>query len=103
MIRTNIFALPIFVLALCDITSSYSGYDGVVRVWNIPNRTHQFLQQTCIFNCGEGVTGEHLDGQLLDNLCWNNSGKLLAASMDNMVNIWGIGGKQVFIVLLSLY
>ena len=50
------------------------------------------MQQTCIFNSGEGVTGEHLDGQLLDNLCWNSSGKLLAGSMDNMVNIWAIGG-----------
>ena len=39
------------------------------------------------------MSGEDLDGQLLDNICWNSSGKLLAGSMDNMVNIWGIGGR----------
>ena len=40
------------------------------------------------------MSGEDLDGQLLDNICWNSSGKLLAGSMDNMVNIWGVGGKS---------
>ena len=70
----------------------FSGYDGVVRVWNLPNRTHQFLQQTCVFNRGDDMSGEDLDGQLLDNICWNSSGKLLAGSMDNLVNIWGVGG-----------
>ncbi len=24
--------------------------DSTVRVWSVPNRTHQFLQQTCVFN-----------------------------------------------------
>lgn len=69
-----------------------SGYDGVVRVWHIPNKTHQFLHQTCIFNKSEDVTGEHLDGQLLDKLCWNSTGKYLAGCMDNMINIWSLGG-----------
>ena len=77
-----------------------SGYDGVVRVWNLPNRTHQFLQQTCIFNRGEDMSGEDLDGQLLDNICWNSSGKLLAGSMDNMVNIWGVGGEKITLISL---
>ena len=27
-----------------------SGQDNTVRVWSVPNRTHQFLQQTCVFN-----------------------------------------------------
>ncbi|XP_052792636.1 probable E3 ubiquitin-protein ligase HERC1 isoform X1 [Mya arenaria] len=71
-----------------------SGCDGVVRVWSVLNKTGQGLQQTCIFNCGEGVAGESTDGQVLDNLAWNSSGKLLACSMDNMVNIWATGGGR---------
>ena len=47
------------------------------------------------------MSGEDLDGQLLDNICWNSSGKLLAGSMDNMVNIWGIGGKSLITKLAS--
>ncbi|KAK3583560.1 hypothetical protein CHS0354_026149 [Potamilus streckersoni] len=71
-----------------------SGYDGAVRVWNLPNKTHQFLQQTCIFNRGEDQSGEDLDGHLLDNICWSENGKLLAGSMDNKVNIWTVGGGK---------
>ncbi|KAJ8304108.1 hypothetical protein KUTeg_017691 [Tegillarca granosa] len=71
-----------------------SGYDGTVRVWNLPNKTHQFLQQTFIFNRGEDETGEDLDGHLLDNICWSSTGKLVAGSMDNLVNIWIIGGGK---------
>lgn len=70
-----------------------SGYDGTVRVWNLPNKTHQFLQQTFIFNRGEDESGEDLDGHLLDNVCWSSTGKLVAGSMDNLINIWTIGGE----------
>ncbi|KAL4227435.1 putative E3 ubiquitin-protein ligase herc1 [Mactra antiquata] len=78
-----------------------SGYDGVVRIWNMSH--HPVIQQTCIFNGGEGINGEHLDGQLLNNLCWNSNGKLLAGSMDNMINIWTIGGSQGHLDIQSHY
>lgn len=70
-----------------------SGYDGTLRVWSLPNKTHQFLQQTCVFNRGENVSGEDLDGHLLDNVCWNANGRMLAGSMDNLVNVWSTGGN----------
>lgn len=70
-----------------------SGYDGTVRVWSLPNKTHQFLQQTCIFNRGEDSNVEDLDGSQLNNVCWSSTGKLLAGSMDHQLNIWLIGGQ----------
>jgi WD40 repeat protein len=73
-----------------------SGHDGTVRVWNMPNKTHAFLQQTCIFYRGEDLLTEDLDGCHLSNLCWNSSGRLLAASLDFMVNIWAIGGQYTY-------
>ncbi|XP_076465936.1 putative E3 ubiquitin-protein ligase HERC1 isoform X3 [Babylonia areolata] len=69
-----------------------SGHDGTVRVWSLPNKTHAFLQQTCVFHRGEDMRAEELDGCHLSNLCWNSSGRLLAASHEFMVNIWAIGG-----------
>ncbi|KAK3097022.1 hypothetical protein FSP39_005665 [Pinctada imbricata] len=73
----------------------YSGYDGTVRVWSLPNTTHQFLQQTFIFTRGEDdVSGEELDGAQLENVCWSSTGKFLAGSMDNVVNIWTCGGGR---------
>ncbi|KAK7116135.1 hypothetical protein V1264_001871 [Littorina saxatilis] len=69
-----------------------SGHDGTVRIWNLPNKTHAFLQQTCIFHRGEEVRGEGHDGYHLSHLCWNSNGRLLAASHEDMVNIWAVGG-----------
>ncbi|XP_050402259.2 probable E3 ubiquitin-protein ligase HERC1 [Patella vulgata] len=70
------------------------GYDGTVRIWNIPNKTHQFLQQTCVFNRGDDQETVDLDSCPLANVCWNSTGKLLAASLDNMINIWIVGGSK---------
>ncbi|XP_021370838.1 probable E3 ubiquitin-protein ligase HERC1 isoform X1 [Mizuhopecten yessoensis] len=84
-------------LAMCQWSQkksmlATSGYDGTLRVWSLPNKTHQFLQQTCVFNRGEDLLGEDLDGHLLDNICWSANGRLLAGSMDNLVNVWSTGG-----------
>ena len=65
-----------------------------VRFWSLPNRIHQFLQHTCIFNRGEDISGEDLDGHLLGNVCWSSTGKLFAGSMDSLVNIWTTGGRK---------
>ncbi|ESP05641.1 hypothetical protein LOTGIDRAFT_181433 [Lottia gigantea] len=69
------------------------GYDGTVRIWNMISKS-QLLQQTCVFNRDEGQTAEDLDGIPLNNICWNSTGKLLAASSDNMINIWATGGSK---------
>ncbi|KAL8615069.1 hypothetical protein ACOMHN_013603 [Nucella lapillus] len=71
-----------------------SGHDGTVRVWSLPNKTHAFLQQTCVFHRGEEMRVEELDGCHLTNLCWNSNGRLLAASHEFMINIWAIGGGK---------
>ncbi|BFZ01051.1 hypothetical protein BsWGS_04090 [Bradybaena similaris] len=71
-----------------------SGYDGTVRVWSLPNKTHQFLQQTCVFHRGREAGAEELDGNPINHVCWSSTGKLLAGSMDNLVNIWMIGGGR---------
>lgn len=71
----------------------FSGYDGTVRVWSLPNKTHQFLQQTCVFHRGREAGAEELDGNPINHVCWSSTGKLLAGSMDNLVNIWMIGGQ----------
>ncbi|XP_048738015.2 probable E3 ubiquitin-protein ligase HERC1 isoform X3 [Ostrea edulis] len=70
-----------------------SGYDGTLRVWSLPNRTHQFLQQTCIFNRGDEDC-EELNGNLLSCICWSSTGKYLAGAMDNIVNVWTTSGGK---------
>ncbi|PVD19395.1 hypothetical protein C0Q70_19883 [Pomacea canaliculata] len=43
---------------------------------------------------GEEMHSEELDGSHLSNLCWSATGRLLAASIDYMINIWTIGGGK---------
>ena len=69
-----------------------SGQDNTVRVWHLPNRTHHFLQQTCLFNPGEDRSLEDLEGQVLTHVTFNSTGKLLAGALDNLVNIWAVAG-----------
>lgn len=88
----TIFPVSLLLLQMCSTV--FSGYDGTVRFWSLPNRIHQFLQHTCIFNRGEDISGEDLDGHLLGNVCWSSTGKLFAGSMDSLVNIWTTGGRK---------
>jgi len=71
-----------------------SGQDGTVRVWNLSSaaKNQAFLQQTCVFNSGDEVSSSDIDCMLLGHVAWNSTGKLLAASMDNMINIWQLTG-----------
>ena len=71
----------------------YSGQDSSVRIWSLPNKTHQFLQQTCVFNSGEEGEGGDSHSQLLTAVTWNANGKLLAGAVDNMINIWALAGR----------
>ncbi|XP_041374032.1 probable E3 ubiquitin-protein ligase HERC1 isoform X2 [Gigantopelta aegis] len=71
------------------------GYDGTVRLWSLlSNRTHQFLQQTFVFNSGEDVSHDDLNNNLLGLICFNSAGRLLAGAINNLVNIWIIGGSN---------
>ena len=64
-----------------------------MRIWSLPNRTHHFLRQTCVFNKGDDVPGEQTDGQTLTHVQWSSSGRLLAGALDNMLNIWLVAGQ----------
>ena len=60
------------------------------------SRSHHFLQQTCAFIWEEDQQtpcAEDLEGQPLAQLCWNATGKLLAAAVNSSLNIWAIAGK----------
>ena len=70
-----------------------SAHDGTIRIWNLPNKTHHILQQTCVFAPGDQVDAEELDGKMLSNLCWSPTGKHVACSVENMVNVWQTAGK----------
>jgi len=74
-----------------------SGQDGTVRVWNIASaaKNQAFLQQTCIFSTGEKMSSSDLNSLLLSHVVWNSTGKLLAASVDNMINIWQLAGMPI--------
>ena len=77
-----------------------------MRVWNLPNRTHQFLQQTCMFQHRQSVKGEDFEGagpgdpssnvmeegHLLSHVQWSPTGKLLAGAVENLINIWAVAG-----------
>ncbi|XP_078688080.1 putative E3 ubiquitin-protein ligase HERC1 isoform X3 [Branchiostoma floridae x Branchiostoma belcheri] len=73
-----------------------SGCDGTVRVWNVSSRSQHILQQTCVFNKSEEdpTSADDLMGSQLSHVCWNANGRLLAASMENMVNIWSVAGGR---------
>lgn len=82
-----------------------SGQDGTVRVWNISSaaKNQAFLQQTCVFNTGEEISSSDLDRLLLGHVAWNSTGKLLAASMDNMINIWQLAGMSSAISATAVF
>ena len=63
-------------------------------MWNIASasKNQAFLQQTCVFNSGEEISSSDVNCLLLGHVVWNSTGKLLAASMDNLINIWQLAG-----------
>ena len=90
-LEPQIYTLKLHVLPL---TSPLSGQDGTVRVWGLPNRSHQFLQQTCVFSKGSEGGHDDMEGQVLGHLVWNASGKMMAGAMDNLVNVWTVAGTR---------
>ncbi|XP_063233987.1 probable E3 ubiquitin-protein ligase HERC1 isoform X2 [Bacillus rossius redtenbacheri] len=61
------------------------GYDGTVRVWNVLTASQEHM---LVFHKSEDVFGSELAGRLIGQAKWDSSGQLLAACMDNVVNIW---------------
>ena len=80
----------------------FSGQDGTVRIWSVASRSHQFLQQTCVFvrpsTPSSSHDHDHADivddmPHLLRHVCWSPSGKRIAGAMDNMLNVWTVAGQ----------
>ena len=46
-----------------------------------------------MFDKGEERRKEEINGSKLSNLIWSGNGKLLAASLDNIINVWVLSGK----------
>nr|CAD7425857.1 unnamed protein product [Timema monikensis] len=61
------------------------GYDGTVRIWIRASSTQE---HTLLFHKSDNVFGSELAGEFVSHLDWAPSGQLLAAAMDNIVNIW---------------
>ena len=76
--------------------------DGTVRIWSLPNSNHQYLQHTCVFEKGEDRRDEEINGSQISNLVWSANGKLIAASSDNIINIWALAGTLHHKTMLSL-
>ena len=65
-----------------------------------------FLQQTFVFSCevvggcggtgGQGSREQDPEGLAVNHLTWNSTGKLIAGSRDNLVNIWTLAGQNMF-------
>ena len=76
-----------------------SGSDGQVRLWGSLSRSQPVLQQSCTFIDNEeygAYVSPKRRGLSLINLCCNANGRVIAASLDHMVNIWFVTGETVY-------
>ncbi|XP_033633807.1 probable E3 ubiquitin-protein ligase HERC1 isoform X2 [Asterias rubens] len=74
-----------------------SGSDGQVRLWGSLSRSQPVLQQSCTFIDNEeygAYVSPKRRGLSLINLCCNANGRVIAASLDHMVNIWFVTGGR---------
>ncbi|KAJ8960520.1 hypothetical protein NQ318_013805 [Aromia moschata] len=65
-----------------------AGYDGTVRLWSVEPKTVPVLDSTLVFHTSIDVFGSELQGRLVGHLRWSPGGDLIAAALDNFVNIW---------------
>ncbi|XP_050295909.1 probable E3 ubiquitin-protein ligase HERC1 isoform X2 [Anthonomus grandis grandis] len=72
----------------CTLASA--GYDGTVRLWNMEPDKPPSLDSTLVFRLNVNTFGNDLQGKLIGHLRWSSTGDYLAASLDNVVNIWPI-------------
>lgn len=83
-----------------------SADDETVRVWSLPNKTHQFLEQTFIFHKSSAASQIDNCAEVdhISSLAWNNSGTFLAATIDKNINVWMSSGKiSTLVQAISLY
>ncbi|KAF5282986.1 hypothetical protein FQA39_LY04857 [Lamprigera yunnana] len=64
-----------------------SGFDGTVRIWAYNNR-NLCWERTLVFHVSMDIYGTELQGNLINNIKWSPNGDYIAASMQNIVNIW---------------
>ena len=78
------------------LSVAYSGQDGTVRLWGVPDVTTHYLQQTCVFtrSNNDDSNSDGLDAHLLEHVCWSPSGRFIAGAMDTMINVWSTPGTN---------
>ncbi|KAK4883685.1 hypothetical protein RN001_007004 [Aquatica leii] len=64
-----------------------SGFDGTVRLWS-DGKPNLYLERTLVFHESMDVYGVELQGKLIGNIKWSPTGDYIAASMENIVNVW---------------
>ncbi|KAF5301595.1 hypothetical protein FQR65_LT08900 [Abscondita terminalis] len=69
-----------------------SGFDGTVRIWS-DGKPNLFLERTLVFHESMDVYGVELQGKLIGNIKWSPTGDYIAASMENIVNIWPLNSS----------
>ncbi|XP_020630073.1 probable E3 ubiquitin-protein ligase HERC1 isoform X4 [Orbicella faveolata] len=71
-----------------------SGLDEVIHIWNMSSKTHNILQQTCVFLSSHHKSDDEQfrdnTGEEMGHVCWNANGKLLAGAINNLLNIWTV-------------
>ncbi|XP_044756783.1 probable E3 ubiquitin-protein ligase HERC1 [Coccinella septempunctata] len=64
-----------------------SGYDGTIRFWRLDQSHQLVLTSIAIFRISMDTFNRDMEGKAIENLRWSPSGDLVAASMDNVVNV----------------
>ncbi|KAL3277276.1 hypothetical protein HHI36_012626 [Cryptolaemus montrouzieri] len=65
-----------------------SGHDGTVRLWSFDSTNQLTLDSILVFHASGEVFGNDLQGKPIGNLKWSPTGNFVAASMENIINIW---------------
>ncbi|CAH0559022.1 unnamed protein product [Brassicogethes aeneus] len=81
-----------------------AGCDGTVRLWTLDDDQSQNTIAPLVFHFTPDVFGNELQGKLIGHLKWSSDGDYIAATLDNVMNIWQIqkikqtvGFKQSFV------
>ncbi|XP_033110674.1 probable E3 ubiquitin-protein ligase HERC1 [Anneissia japonica] len=77
-----------------------SGHDGTVCLWKLSSKAPHVLQQTFIFSKNSDYSQYSLDDyqdQDINNLCINSNGRIIAGTLDNMLNIWFVSVNRGYL------
>lgn len=92
-----------------------SSYDGTIRFWRLDPINHLVLTSIAVFRISLDTFNRDIDGKAIENLKWSAHGDLIAASMENVVNVlqyeevegrpmyveWAIERQAKFVTVLA--